>query len=166
MGALAVTDVRVAVAQQDRGAIQGAVKRLAFAVVSYGDGALTYPTGGIPLPGIGAFGMNKAIEHVFIENPGNGYSYAFDKVNQKLKILVPKAAAGTVAAPALTMDSYTPAGSNANDGPPETFTGTAHVLTGTVAAPAFTGAAAGAMVELANTVAPAATVLNLMIIGN
>lgn len=49
--------------------------------------------------------------------------------------------AGTVAAPVLTMDSYTPAGVITN-GTPDTFAGTPAVLTGTNSAPAFTGSAA------------------------
>lgn len=48
---------------------------------------------------------------------------------------------GTVAAPVLTMDSYTPAGTNNGDTPP-LFSGTPATLTGTNSAPAFTGAAA------------------------
>lgn len=46
--------------------------------------------------------------------------------------------AGTNTAPALTMDSYTPAGTNDGSSPP-LFTGTPAVLTGSVAAPVFTG---------------------------
>lgn len=46
--------------------------------------------------------------------------------------------AGTNSAPALTMDSYTPAGTITN-GTPDTFAGTPAVLTGSVAAPVFTG---------------------------
>lgn len=48
---------------------------------------------------------------------------------------------GSNAAPALTMNSYTPAGTN-DGGTPPIFTGTPATLTGTVAAPAFTGSQA------------------------
>lgn len=41
-------------------------------------------------------------------------------------------ASSTAVTSTLTMNSYTPAGTNANDGPPETFTGTPAVLTGTI----------------------------------
>lgn len=60
--------------------------------------------------------------------------------------------AGTNSAPALTMNSYTPAGTN-NSATPPIFTGTPAVLTGTVAAPVFTGTPA----TLTGTVAYAAT---------
>ncbi len=53
---------------------------------------------------------------------------------------------GTVSQPTLTMNSYTPAGTNANDGPPETFTGTPAVLTGTVSQPTFSSTSAAAVV--------------------
>lgn len=46
--------------------------------------------------------------------------------------------AGTNSAPALTMNSYTPAGTNDGSTPP-LFTGTPAVLTGSVAAPTFSG---------------------------
>ena len=46
--------------------------------------------------------------------------------------------AGTNSAPALTLNSYTPAGTNDSSTPP-VFTGTPAVLTGSVAAPVFTG---------------------------
>lgn len=46
-------------------------------------------------------------------------------------------ASGTIAAPTLTMDSYTPAGTN-NGATPPIFTGTPAVLTGTISAPVFT----------------------------
>lgn len=61
---------------------------------------------------------------------------------------------GSVAAPTLTMDSYTPAGTN-NGATPPIFAGTPATLTGTISAPAFTGAgamatpAAGTIIRLA-----------------
>lgn len=68
-------------------------------------------------------------------------------------------AGGTVAAPVLTMASYTPQGTNDSSSPP-IFTGTAHVLTGTNSAPAFTGTNAlgapvdGTVIELKFSVIP------------
>lgn len=49
--------------------------------------------------------------------------------------------AGTIAAPTLTMDSYTPAGTITN-GTPDTFAGTPATLTGTISAPVLTGSQA------------------------
>jgi len=44
----------------------------------FGDGSKTYPTHGIPLPPISAFGLKKALGRFFIEQPANGYLYVFD----------------------------------------------------------------------------------------
>lgn len=47
------------------------------------------------------------------------------------------AATGTISTPTLTMNSYTPAGTN-NSSTPPVFTGTPAVLTGTISTPTFT----------------------------
>lgn len=64
--------------------------------------------------------------------------------------------AGTNSAPALTMNSYTPAGIITN-GTPDTFAGTPATLTGTVAAPVFTGTPATLTGTVSAAVAAPAT---------
>lgn len=56
-------------------------------------------------------------------------------------VIIVKCLAQSAAAPTLTMDSYTPAGTNDSATPP-IFTGTPAVLTGTISAPALSSAAA------------------------
>ncbi len=53
--------------------------------------------------------------------------------------------AGTVSQPTLTMNSYTPAGTN-DGGSPPLFTGAAATLTGTVSQPTFTSTSAAAVI--------------------
>jgi hypothetical protein len=96
---------------------------------------------------------------------GSGYTYKRNKATGKIQVfqVAGFTPAGTNSAPALTMNSYTPAGTITN-GTPDTFAGTPAVLTGTVAAPTFTGSAvaAGALSELANGALPAAVVADVI----
>jgi hypothetical protein len=88
MPALAATDVTVVVADV---AIVGR-KRHTRGTVTFGDGALTYPTGGIPLPGFAAFGFVRNLEtlHMYAVNerttdymtrygPANGTLLLYDE---------------------------------------------------------------------------------------
>ena len=88
MGALASTDVTVTVNAGDREiAGGGAFKNLTLATLVFGDGSLTYPTGGVPLPAIGAFGLHGAIDAAIVIPPaGDGFVYKYDKANHKLLI--------------------------------------------------------------------------------
>lgn len=58
MPALAASDLTVTVLDQN---IVGR-KRHIRGTLTFGDGALTYPTGGIPLPGFAAFGFIRNLE--------------------------------------------------------------------------------------------------------
>lgn len=71
--------------------------------VAFGNGALTYPTNGVPLPTAAYFGLNS-IKNIFFDFAVNGYLYRYDLTNHKLLIyqtatLTP---AGTNSAPAFT----------------------------------------------------------------
>ena len=68
-----------------------------FPSVAFGDGDLQYPALGIPMPNIGAFGFSFAIKRAYIENPGNGYIYSFDRANHKVRIWLGAAVAISVA---------------------------------------------------------------------
>jgi hypothetical protein len=60
-------------------------QRKAYCTLAFGDAALQYPTGGIPMPDLGKFGMVRNISGMRIltgEKPG--ISYQFDATNHKL----------------------------------------------------------------------------------
>lgn len=54
----------------------------------FGDGSSTYPSGGIPLSGLSAWGFPNVVGEVFITDAsnGDGYIYKWDKLNNKLRI--------------------------------------------------------------------------------
>lgn len=84
MTALAATDVTITVNHNDRNVL-GRIKMNA-GVAAFGNGALTYPVGGIPVPAIGHFGMNKEITNLEILDSDDGYIYRYDQANKKLQI--------------------------------------------------------------------------------
>lgn len=58
--------------------------------ISFGDGALTYPANGVPMPGFGAFGMVRNLERlIFDGDPGLGNMYGYDVPNNKVRIWFP-----------------------------------------------------------------------------
>jgi hypothetical protein len=99
-----------------------------FPTVQFGNGVLTYSNLGIPMPAIGKFGFHFAIKRAYIEQPGNGYIYSFDRANHKLRIFLGAARdaitvanhanitlptpTGNVAAPANHVDIAVPAPAN------------------------------------------------------
>ncbi len=52
----------------------------------FGDGAKTYPAGGVPLPEIESFGLTNHIDTLQVEVPALGYDVRYDKTNHKLRI--------------------------------------------------------------------------------
>jgi hypothetical protein len=88
MGAFASTDITVTIASRDReiaGAAAG--RNQTIASVAFGDGSLTYATGGVPMPAIGTFGFRNEIKMGLIEQPpANGFIYKYDATNRKIKI--------------------------------------------------------------------------------
>jgi hypothetical protein len=95
----------------------------------------------------------------------SGYLYQYNETLGQLFVFEGGAGtpAGTISAPALTMNSYTPAGTNSSATPP-IFTGTPAVLTGTVAAPTFTGTpgSAGALTPLTSGAYPAGVLADVI----
>ena len=174
MADLAASNVTVTLTPQDQDFLAMG-KRISFPIIAFGNGALTYPANGVPLPAKGAFGMKQEIKRVFIEGmPGDGYVYKYDRVNHTIRIwqgagFTP---AGTVNAPLINIAGDTagtvPIGiaSDANGAVlSKTSAGNKTGILG-IQAPAFTGTAvaAGALVELCN-VAVAAKTLYLMVVG-
>lgn len=88
MTALASTDVTVTVNSRDKDIGHGALSKfMGIATIVFGDGALTYPTGGVPLPAIGQFGLQRQVDIGLIEQPsGDGYVYKYDRTNHKIRI--------------------------------------------------------------------------------
>lgn len=74
--------------------------------VAFGDGALTYPALGVPLPAASAFGLVRNLDYLslFDNNDGVGIVWKFDKDNLKLRgwLGAGFTPAGTVAAPVFT----------------------------------------------------------------
>lgn len=56
--------------------------------ITFGDGALTYPALGVPLPSKNSFGFARVLESMNIADPGSadGFIYKFDEANQVLRI--------------------------------------------------------------------------------
>lgn len=152
-----------------------------YADITFGNGALEYSTGGIPLPAIGVFGLNE-IFFADVEQK-DGYKYVIDRANHKLMIY--QAPAVTASGSLSSVSGGTPAGTNtapAFTGTEANLTGDAQAYTpvGAVAAPVFSGAAlaghthtltgaastAAPMTECPATYAPAAITLRLRLEGN
>ena len=102
MADLASTDVTITVVQARRTerARQNRVK------IQFGDGALTYPTGGVPLPAFGNFGLKKSLEYLilFDENDATGIVWKYDYDNKKLRGYIQGVTVS--AAGAATMDDF------------------------------------------------------------
>jgi len=82
--------------------------RVVYPTLEFGDGALTYPAGGIPLPNLGYFKLYKQINFAPAVVSG-GYIYVIDIANHKLLIYYGDYSAGAdgplvefVGAPAAT----------------------------------------------------------------
>jgi hypothetical protein len=60
-------------------------RKMYEAALTFGDGALEYPFGGIPLPPIGRFGMYTPPEMVISQPDTSGIIWKYDKTNHKLK---------------------------------------------------------------------------------
>ncbi|MCX5818449.1 MAG: hypothetical protein NT047_00825 [Deltaproteobacteria bacterium] len=157
MGAFASTDVTVTVAGRDReiaGAAAG--RNQTIATVTFGNGSLTYATGGVPMPAIGTFGFRNEIKMGLIEQPpANGFFYKYDAVNRKIKIFTQgftsgSTTAGAAESGALVLNSL---GVEATaPRMPTTAVNTVYDM--------------GPLVELANGATPAAVTMNILFIGD
>lgn len=160
MPALTANDVTVELIPQDRDFL-GLGKRISFPVVTFGNGSLTYPTNGVPLPDIGAFGMNKAIKRVFIQDPPtSGYVYKYDPTNHSIRIY--QAANNLLIKGGLT-EVTEPIGITGGDTLGKTATTDRTILAANSATKG--GIIPGPLVEVPTTHAPASTTLHLMVVG-
>lgn len=83
MADLVAADVTVTV--EDR-QIVGKTKRNRVKIV-FGDGALTYPSGGVPMPGASKFGMVRNLDYLILFDTDSavGLLWKYDKVNKKFR---------------------------------------------------------------------------------
>lgn len=158
-----------------------------FPQIAFGNGALTYPANGIPLPDISQFRLKRNIKRLYIQQPPDGYEYRYDptvrvgapygtiRIFQGGAVVastVAAASAGTPAGSNAAESSHAhsvPSGTDASGGTTGAGASHNHAFTGSaLATHTHTlnggGAAAGALAELGN-VAVAATVLPLEILG-
>lgn len=88
MADLTSSDVTVTVHPGDRNLL--GKLRMNIGSIAFGDSAKTYPFGGVPMPAMGQFGMNKGIKALDIVAPiGCGYEFRHDKANSKIKLFSP-----------------------------------------------------------------------------
>ncbi len=88
MTALAVGDWTVVI---NKTTIKGG-QRETRCTLTYGDGSLTYPAGGVPFPVAATLGMQRNVDSVFIIDSAldaavtTAHVYGWDKTNNKLKV--------------------------------------------------------------------------------
>jgi len=157
MAAIESTDVTVTISNRDKDIGHGALqKNLSLADVAFGDGALTYPTGGVPLPAIGNFGFQRQIDLGIVEeDPDDGFHYKYDRTNHTIKIFTQGVVTGSTAA--ASMDGYT--GTKIENSLSAEGDGViANVAIDTTVD-------MGPLIELPATITPAATSLRLLLLG-
>lgn len=76
--------------------------RYAQCSLSFGDGALTYPTTGVPMPGFTKFGLSRNMELLtIVDQAGTPYTLKYDRVNNSIRMYDPGGElAGATDAPA------------------------------------------------------------------
>lgn len=86
MADIAASDVTVTVEEVNR--YVPARKRRNRVSVAFGDGALTYPSLGVPMPAASAFALVRQLDDLLIIDPanGNGFVYKWDRANKKIRI--------------------------------------------------------------------------------
>jgi hypothetical protein len=90
MANIASTDVTYTITSQKK--LEDS-RKIVHATLAFGDGALTYPAGGIPVLK-GSLGCPYNIDAFKIfDTGGSGYTYEFDKANSKIRIFQSAAAA-------------------------------------------------------------------------
>lgn len=153
MAELTKDDVGVKVPGQDRKVAAGR-KTISLPDITFGDGSKTYPTGGVPLPGIGHFGLKKEIQRLFIQQPSkNGFVYKYDPENHKIKVFTQGVTTGSTSA-AATEDGALVEKSDGSEGDVR--------LSNTSADSTYD---LGEMIELPSGVALSETTLAAMVVG-
>jgi hypothetical protein len=155
MAAIASSNVTVTVNVGNREiAGGGAGKNLTLATVAFGNAALTYPTGGVPLPDKSRFGFHRAIEFAAIQGPLDGFVYKYDAANHKIKIYTQGFATGATATGACEDGALVKNSAGAEAAAPR--------MSKTAASTTYD---MGPLIELPAAIAPAATTLQLLLVG-
>ena len=158
MVALAASNVTATVSVRDR-QIFGPppAKKGVIVELTFGNGTLTYPSGGVPLPAKEQFGFKKEIAFGEIEQPyGNGFFYKYDRTNHKLLIYVQ----------GVTMDSTGASAMDTIGGMAENSGGWSDGIQIAGASTADATYDLGGMIEMKTFVAPASATLRVMFVGS
>lgn len=115
MAAITAADVTVTLNPEDIDrSPDGRIGIRTFPIVQFGDGVTQYVALGVPMPPIGAFGFHFAIKRAYIEQPGNGFIYSFDRANHKVRIWLGSARAAITVADHANIALPAPTGNLAN----------------------------------------------------
>lgn len=61
-------------------------KKMVAGTIAFGDGALTYPVGGVPLPVLGHLNFVKGLDRLVLEQPVGVLAYRYDRSAHTLRI--------------------------------------------------------------------------------
>lgn len=103
---IAASDVTLDLPNYAQDVVPGGPMNVCVAKVTFGDGALTYPTGGVPMPVKANFGLRRTIIAGLVIPPAaSGYEYHYDEANHKIRIFDggTELTGGTTAPAAATM---------------------------------------------------------------
>ena len=155
MAALASSDVTVTVNDRD---IVGK-KRRCRVTVAFGDGALTYPSGGVPLPTFASFGMTRNIDFLtcFDADDASGILWKYDRTNHKLRGYIQGAATSGALTTGISVAGLKSNNSLASTGMAVAVESSGAAASGTVYA--------GVLQELGTSHAPAAQTLQAEAVG-
>lgn len=85
MAYLAATDVTLSITSDPKTKFKMGRANMAYTTIAFGDGAKTYPFGGVPLPAASQFGMRDFHDLQIIDADNSGITWKYDKTNHKLK---------------------------------------------------------------------------------
>lgn len=84
---LAATDVTITEYPLLNNLIPQGNRRVNIVNIAFGDGALTYKSGGVPMPAKAYFGMFDQIDMMVLEQPpASGYEHHYDRTNNTVRI--------------------------------------------------------------------------------
>lgn len=83
---LAASDVTITIEERR---IEGKKKKCRIKI-EFGDGALTYPSGGVPMPAFSSLGLKRNLDYlaVFDSDDAQGIVWKYDKENNKLRAYI------------------------------------------------------------------------------
>lgn len=84
---LVANDVIVTLAPEDTDFMT--FNKVVTPTIAFGNGVLTIPAGGIPMPDLAYFGLNKAIKGIIPIPNGDGRQYVYVQATHKLKVFGP-----------------------------------------------------------------------------